>query len=119
MPQRSHGATTTARSGLQATVPLYLADVTVDDAGFITDYRIAFLPPDADPDRGNARPPQRRSAGRRTTRPRSRATQPQALRAPELDRTLLGHLTYTHTGHPTRKDPTCPNAHLSARYESS
>jgi hypothetical protein len=49
MPQRSQQATTTARSGLQATVPLYLDDVTVDDAGFITDYRIAFLPPDAEP----------------------------------------------------------------------
>ena len=49
MPQRTQEATTTARSGLQATVPLYLTDVTVDDAGFITDYRIAFLPPDADP----------------------------------------------------------------------
>ncbi len=49
MSQRSQGATTNTRSGLQATVPLYLDDVTVDDAGFITDYRIAFLPPDADP----------------------------------------------------------------------
>jgi hypothetical protein len=39
---------TTARTGLQATVPLYLDHVAVDPAGNITDYRIAFLPPDAD-----------------------------------------------------------------------
>jgi hypothetical protein len=41
---------TTQRTGLQATVPLYLSDVTVDAKGTITNYRIAFLPADADPD---------------------------------------------------------------------
>jgi hypothetical protein len=35
---------TVARSGLQATVPLYLDQVTVNADGFITGYRIAFLP---------------------------------------------------------------------------
>lgn len=40
---------TVARSGLQATVPLYLDQVTVNADGFITDYRIAFLPDFVDP----------------------------------------------------------------------
>jgi hypothetical protein len=40
---------TVARSGLQATVPLYLDQVTVNADGFITNYRIAFLPDFIDP----------------------------------------------------------------------
>jgi hypothetical protein len=42
--------TTTRRCGLEATVPCYLKNVAVDEHGFITDFAIAFLPDDVDPD---------------------------------------------------------------------
>ncbi len=42
--------TTTRRCGLEATVPCYLREVTVDEHGFITDFAIAFLPDDVNPD---------------------------------------------------------------------
>jgi hypothetical protein len=40
---------TSRRTGLQATVPCYLTDVSVDEDGFITDFAVAYLPDDADP----------------------------------------------------------------------
>lgn len=43
-------AFTTRRTGLQATVPLYLSDVEVDPDGFIADFNVAYLPPGVDPE---------------------------------------------------------------------
>lgn len=42
--------TTTRRTGLQATVPLYLTNVTVDEHGFIVEFDIAFVRPEYDSD---------------------------------------------------------------------
>jgi hypothetical protein len=50
VPARKRNQTTTRRSGLQATVPIYLTDVSVDKRGFITNFRVACLPPDVDPE---------------------------------------------------------------------
>lgn len=41
---------TTRRTGLDATVPLYLRDVAVDGDGFITGFQVAYLPVGAEPD---------------------------------------------------------------------
>jgi hypothetical protein len=50
MRKSSQPRTTTQRSGLQATVPFYLTEVSVDEDGFITDFEVAYLPDDADPE---------------------------------------------------------------------
>lgn len=43
-------ATTTCRTGLEATAEIYLKNVTVDEHGLVRAYEIAFLPPDVDPE---------------------------------------------------------------------
>jgi hypothetical protein len=49
MGRPSQPEMTSRRTGLQATVPCYLTDVSVDEHGFITDFAVAYLPEDVDP----------------------------------------------------------------------
>jgi hypothetical protein len=50
MSDQNEPATTTCRTGLNATAEIYLKNVTVDEHGLVRAYEIAYLAPDVDPD---------------------------------------------------------------------
>jgi hypothetical protein len=72
---------TARRVGLQATAEIYLKDVSVDPAGFVVEYTIAFLPPGVDADEIT-----------QITRDAINVDEPERIRLyDEQDRYLAGH----------------------------
>ena len=105
MPNQSDSYTT-ARSGLLATVPLYLKDVTVDADGFITDYQIAYLLDFVDPD-----------DIKEIVREAINLDEPERCEVYDRDRFLEGHpgtpprrATHDPTTNSTEADPDAPSA---------